>query len=231
MGGTPRLAFALWPAETSYADWLRTDAAEALKALRLSGICVNLDDDHVAAAQLRLSTFETPPSAFVFADLVEGATSDVGADALAVLRRRAPRVEGWRVETVVPLAPVAGRAGERDPGLVNVALIRRRPDIDEETFVQRWLGDHTSVALETQDTSGYVQNRVVSGLEATTPELAAIVEETFREEGMTDLHAFYGSGGDDAELSRRMTVLMESVGRFADDRIDVVPTSRYQILA
>ena len=45
---------------------------------------------------------------------------------------------------------------------------------------------------------------------------------------LTDPHAFYGSGGDDAELNRRMTELMASVARFgADQGLDLVPTSRY----
>jgi hypothetical protein len=45
----------------------------------------------------------------------------------------------------------------------------------------------------------------------------------------TDIHAFYGSGGDDAELTRRMTRMLESVARFgAAENIDVVPTSRYE---
>jgi hypothetical protein len=45
---------------------------------------------------------------------------------------------------------------------------------------------------------------------------------------VTDMHAFYGSNGDDAELARRMTTLLESVSVMgADRRIDLVPTSRY----
>lgn len=228
---TARLAFALWCGDPTYADWLRTDAGPELESLSLTGIRVNIDDQHVAAAQLRLSTFDVAPDAFVFATTAPGAApAEVGAAALTLLRTRAARVEGWRVETVEPLVAPAGPAGERDPGLANVALIRRRAGIDDAEFVRRWQGDHTAVAIATQDTCGYVQNRVVDGLEESTPELAAIVEETFPMAGMTDLHAFYGSGGDDAELSRRMTELMESVSRFADDRIDVVPTSRYRVL-
>ena len=42
------------------------------------------------------------------------------------------------------------------------------------------------------------------------------------------MHAFYGSGGDDAELDRRITELMASVSRIGADRdLDLVPTSRY----
>jgi hypothetical protein len=46
--------------------------------------------------------------------------------------------------------------------------------------------------------------------------------------GMHDVHAFYGSGGDDAELASRMERLMASVARFGADRdLDLVPTSRF----
>ncbi|WP_343907335.1 hypothetical protein [Nocardioides aquiterrae] len=42
------------------------------------------------------------------------------------------------------------------------------------------------------------------------------------------MHAFYGSGGDDAELHRRLGELMASVARIGADRdLDLVPTSRY----
>ena len=45
---------------------------------------------------------------------------------------------------------------------------------------------------------------------------------------VTDMHAFYGSGGDDAELHDRLTRLMTSVARIGFDHdIDLVPGSRY----
>ncbi len=45
---------------------------------------------------------------------------------------------------------------------------------------------------------------------------------------MHDIHAFYGSNGDQDELDRRLTRLMASVATMGADRdLDVVPTSRY----
>ena len=73
-------------------------------------------------------------------------------------------------------------------------------------------------------------------LEAITPatsdrsgaDVAGIVEELFPMAAMTDSHAFYGSGGDEEELKRRFTELMDSVALFgADQGLDLVPTSRY----
>lgn len=223
-----RFAFLLWPPAPGDAEglltWLREEAPVALDQAGAALVQVNLDDADVAAAQLRLSTFDDPVRAAVFATLDPDATPEV----LALLRGHAVRVEGWEVETTEPVVPPPSAAGQRADGLANVALIRRRDDIDDAEFVQRWQGDHTEVALETQSTTGYAQHRVVRGLEPRTPVLHAIVEETFPLTAMTDMHVFYGTGGDDEELGRRMTTMMESVARFADDsRIDVVPSSRY----
>lgn len=223
-----RFAFLLWPPAPGDADamlaWLRDQGPAALEQAGASMVQVNLDDADVAAAQLRLSTFEEPVRAAVFASLDPAAAPEV----LALLRGSAGRVEGWEVATSEPLVPAPSAVGQRAEGLANVALIRRRPDLDDAEFAQRWLGDHTAVAIRTQATTGYTQHRVVRALEPGTPEVHAIVEETFPLVAMTDMHAFYGSEGDDGELGRRMQELMDSVARFADDsRIDVVPSSRY----
>jgi hypothetical protein len=54
------------------------------------------------------------------------------------------------------------------------------------------------------------------------------VEELFPMAAMTNLHAFYGSGGDEAELQRRLDRMIQSVTSFGADRnLDSIPTSRY----
>ena len=58
----------------------------------------------------------------------------------------------------------------------------------------------------------------------------ALVEELFPSAGMVDMHVFYGSGGDDAELNDRLDEeLMASVARigFYICYIDLVLGSRY----
>jgi hypothetical protein len=84
------------------------------------------------------------------------------------------------------------------------------------------------VAIRTQATFGYVQNVVVGSLTAGTPRVDGIVEELFPRAAVSDVHAFYGSGGDQAELDRRMSELMASVHALGADRdLDLVPTDRY----
>ena len=97
-----------------------------------------------------------------------------------------------------------------------------------DTGKQRWLTDHTTIAIETQATFGYIQNLVLDAVTEEAPVVHAIVEELFPSAGITDMHAFYGSGGDDAELNARLTRLMASVSRIGADRgLDLVPSSRY----
>ena len=58
----------------------------------------------------------------------------------------------------------------------------------------------------------------------------AIVEENLPPEAMTDDHAFYATGGDQAILQKHMQAMMESCARFIDfERIDVIPMSEYLV--
>ena len=148
------------------------------------------------------------------------------------------RVAGWEVEERRPIAPGESWDGSRLDALANIALLRRPPELTHDEWRHRWLVDHTPVAIATQGTFGYVQNIVVGPVTAATVEpaagaagdepVAALVEELFPTAAITDIHAFYGSDGTDADLSDRMERMMASVGRFGADRgLDLVPTSRY----
>jgi hypothetical protein len=183
---------------------------------------VNLDDADVAAAPLRFGP-GTPITA-----LVSVWTDGALDEAVDVVRSADPTADGWQVDEREPLRPPAVPDGERADALANVALLRRPAAMSPDDWLDDWLERHTSVAIETQGTFGYVQNPVVAPLTAGAPDVAGIVEELFPTAAMTDSHAFYGSGGDDSELQRRFTRLMESVARFgADQGLDLVPTSRY----
>ena len=117
--------------------------------------------------------------------------------------------------------------GQRTAGLANIALLRRPDDLDEATWLSRWHIDHTPVAIETQSTFGYTQNAVVRALTPGAPVIAAIVEELFPVEAISDLHAFFGAADDD-DLRDRMERMVASTAAFgANQNIDTVPTSRY----
>ena len=220
-----KLVLALWaPDRTALLD---EGLRAALREAGATALQVNLDDEHVPDEVLRLQTFEDPVTA-----LVSVWTSDA-ADAvpeavLAAVRQLAGRVAGWEVEERVPLAAPATSDGVRTDGLAQVALLRVPDGLEYDEWRTHWQGPHTRIAMETQATFGYVQNRVLRPLGGDTPHVDAIVEELFPGAAMHDIHAYYGSGGDPAELDRRMNALMRSVSTMGADRdLDLVATSRY----
>jgi len=183
---------------------------------------VNVDDDAVAPA-LRIPTFEEPIGAIV--SVWSGDDPDRVSEALATVTSR---LAGYEVEERLPIPPPAVADGERTDALANVAVLRRPAELTVDEWRHNWLVDHTPVAMATQATFGYVQNVVVRPVTEDAPRVDALVEELFPSAAMADMHAFYGSGGDDAELNDRFTRLMTSVARFGADRdLDLVPSSRY----
>ena len=213
--------YAVWGA----ADLLAPDLHAALGEAGATRLVVEVDDEHVAEAQLRLSTYAEPVHA-----LVSVWTDGDPAAVTEVLTQRAEQLAGWVVEERLPLPPPSTADGSRADALVNVALLRIPAGMSRDAWLERWLDHHTAVAIETQATFGYLQNVVVEPLLEGRATVDALVEEFFPMAATTDLHAFYGSDGDDEELTRRMTRMLESVATFgAHENIDVVPTSRYDV--
>lgn len=73
------------------------------------------------------------------------------------------------------------------------------------------------MAIETQSTFGFTQNAVVRPLTPGAPGIAAIVEELFPEEAISDLHAFFGAADDD-DLRHRMERMVASTAAFGANR-------------
>jgi hypothetical protein len=193
-----------------------------LAAAGTTQLQVNVDDAEVAPA-MRFGPGDGDGT--LISGFVTVWTDDVAAT-LAELAGLGGHV--YRVTERRPVEPPVVAPGERHDTLANIAVLRKPEGMPQETYLEIWIGGHTPIASETQATFGYIQNIVEEGLTPGAPVISAIVEELFLMEGMTDIHAFYGSGGDDAELGRRMEKLMTSVARFgADQGLDLVPTSRY----
>ena len=204
----------------------------ALAGLGVERLQVNVADAPVAAA-MRIPAGQEAISAVV--STWGGGAADAVAAVLSGLPGVA-RVAGWEVEERRPIAPAEAWDGSRLDALANIALLRRPAELTHDEWRHRWLVDHTPVAIATQGTFGYVQNIVVGPITPATVEaaqsgdepVAALVEELFPTAAITDIHAFYGSDGTDADLSDRMERMMTSVARFGADRgLDLVPTSRY----
>ncbi len=222
---------------TDLASSLQDDAWHAeLGSWGVDRVQVNLDDAPVAEA-MRLPRSSPPISALVSVwGPAPGSPELAGVVALLdeVVTAAAGALRGWQVDERRPIAPEEAWDGTRAEALANIALLRRPDDLSHEEWLHRWLVDHTPVAIETQGTFGYVQNIVVAPVPGTggsrdaDPPVAALVEELFPMAAVTDMHAFYGTGGSDEELSARLTRMLASVARFGADRdLDLVPTSRY----
>jgi hypothetical protein len=157
-----------------------------------------------------------------------GVWADSDDDVTSLLRSATDRLAGWEVDERLPIPPPETPHGVRMDALANVAVLKRPDDLERDEWLHRWLVDHTPVAIATQATFGYSQNVVTRTLTDAPRQVDALVEELFPSAGMVDIHAFYGSGGDDQELNDRLTRLMASVTRIGFDRdIDLVPGSRY----
>lgn len=225
--GTPKTVHLLRGADAE--ALLADDLRSALAGLGVRRLQLNLDDEPVAAG-LRLAAGDHPAGPITGVVSLWGATDHAAAHALLAERARA--ATGWHVDERRRLDPPETYEGGRADALANVAVLRRPAGLDDATWRHRWLVEHTPIAIRTQATSGYVQNIVLGPVTEAAAGRAderpdAIVEELFPTAGLTDPHAFHGSGGDDAELTRRITELMTSVARIgADHDLDLVPSGR-----
>jgi hypothetical protein len=203
----------------------RGPVAESLLSLGIAGLAVNVRDAAVSHSMMTLTTFD-PPAVAVVSMWTPQCYGDQTTEALRQLAAECDQLAAYLVTESTPLlAPL--QLGERTTGLANVALLRRPAELDYPTWLQRWQHDHTPVAIETQSTFGYTQNAVVRALTPDAPQLAAIVEELFPIEAVSDLKAFFGAA-DDADLQQRLARMVASTSAFgANENIDTVPTSRY----
>jgi hypothetical protein len=213
-------------ADEGWCTRLRLQVAADLLDTGAPGLAINVRDDAVRESLTTLTTLEPPVVGFVTLWTQQSYGDQVRA-ALARLDKECDDVAAYLVTESVPLSPPNTVPGERTPGLANVALLRRPDDLDEATWRRRWHIDHTTVAIETQSTFGYTQNQVVRPLTEGAPTFAAIVEELFPIEAISDLHAFFGAADDD-DLRDRMERMVASTAAFGANRdVDTVPTSRY----
>ncbi|MBV9830167.1 MAG: EthD domain-containing protein [Marmoricola sp.] len=215
-----KIVTGLWGPDT--AALASAGLREHLGSPGVTRLQLNLDDEHVPESVLRLQVFDEPLTCVV------SLWCDDAAGPLEALAPLGTRVAAWEVDERVPLAPPDLPDGSRTDGLAQVAFLRRPAELPYDEWLAHWHGPHTGIAMETQATFGYVQNRVVRPLTGATPRVDAVVEELFPAAAMHDIHAFYGSGGSAEELDRRLTRLMASCAVMGADRdLDVVATSRY----
>ena len=212
--------------DDDWCDRQRGPVADALLDLGVAGLSVNVRDSAVRHSLMTITTLD-PPAAAVVSLWTEQCYGEQMASALKLLAAECEQLAAYLVTESIPLSGPVVDPGLRTPGLANIALLRRPADLDEATWLTRWQGGHTSVAIETQSIFGYTQNWVVRTLTPDAPGIAGIVEELFPTEAITDLKAFFGAADDD-DLQDRLGQMVASTAAFgANENIDTVPTSRY----
>lgn len=215
-------------ADERWCDHIRGPVAQEILDLDVAGLVVNVRDQAVSNSVMTLTTLD-PPGAAVVSIWTQQCYGPQVEAAVRLLARESHSAAAYLVTESTPLAPPSVPAGQRCPGLANVALLRRPAELDRATWLRRWQTDHTPVAIATQATFGYTQNVVVRALSPEAPAIDAIVEELFPAAAITDLYAFFGAA-DDADLQDRMQRMIASTSAFgANENVDTVPTSRYEL--
>lgn len=225
---------------TSDAARVRAEIAEAvaepLADLGVSRYVVNVRDDEVEGALIDVRVTPRRLVAAVRAR-VPVASAAGCADLLHALRQLGP-VSAWSVtasevlpviETTTVTEPLPPE-GVRCEGMANIAFLRRPERIPRQEWLRTWLDHHTTVAVDTQSTTGYTQHVVVRALTDDAPEIDGIVEEIFPIGAVTDLGLFFDAPGDEVRMAENMRAMTASTARFLDEgTVDAVPTGRYEM--
>ena len=200
------------------------DRRGALLAHGARGLTVLLADDAGRAGPAHRAARSDGGRSSVWVDSALAARA-----ARARARDATARLAGWLALESVPLANTRHVVplGARIPGLYTVAFLEKPDALDYATWLARWQGDHTTVAIETQRTFLYVQNVLVRPLTADAPPWTAIVEEAFPAEAATDPMRFYAATTPE-QLAAQQRRMMASCERFIDfARFETLPMSAY----
>lgn len=208
----------------------RDRLARALRAAGARRVQVNVADEAVAPAAGRRIESSGRPARSMVSVWLDAATDDALAPIDAAVAAFDPAAASYRVDDAEPLAAPTVDPGTRQEGMAHIACFRRPEGQSVDEWLDIWKGSHTQIAIDTQDTFGYVQHVVTEVRTPGATEWHAIVEECFPAAAMADDHAFFDAVGDDERLARHQREMFASVQRFIDlSTIDVVPTSRYDL--
>lgn len=147
-----------------------------------------------------------------------------------VMAAAADRFAAWLVleSNILPNKDHPPAKGARNWGWAQMAFLTRPERLSFGNWLAIWQDHHTRVAIDTQSNFEYVQNIVIRALSPDAPPYAAIVEECFPQEALTNPYVFFDAVGDQAKFDANLATMMDSCDRFIDrGTIDVLPTSQY----
>lgn len=229
------MLYALWPPPDAEVDQWRDGLLQStLPALArlavVSALRLAVADSAVApAAHRRLSNAGESPAALL---TLWVNSADDAAQWEPLIAAAASRMDAYLVAETEPLVPGESHPaapGERRYGMCQVVFMNAAAGLERQRWLHLWQGRHTAIAVATQATFGYRQNLVLRQLGSGGRPVDAIVEEHFPPQAMASDHAFYATGGDEAELRRRRETMMQSCANFIDfGSIEVLPMSEYR---
>jgi hypothetical protein len=212
-----KIVYALWrpPALPvhDYAARLLDFARTELLPLDLARLKVNVPD-------------VTPPANDPYSAMKQGAPDGMVSCFLNSSILRSPleralaafpgRVAGYSVAESTILPAMTDADGSRTEGIAQVCFFRRKTGMTRQELFDIWLGSHTQVAVETQDTVYYNQNIVLRPLTEGAPDWDCIVEEHFAREALYDRGIYFRARNAPARLAANEARMNESCGRFID---------------
>jgi len=229
-----KLVYILWkkaPAsEHDFKGQLLDETSGRLLEQGAARLSVNVVDEHVAHTHDVRLTRQDPPIAGMVSFWVDVAEDRAPCeDALAAAT---DRMAGYLVLESVPIINTTHTAAlrERTPGINVLACIERPERLTQDAWLHHWYGHHRKVAVETQCSYAYVRNEVVRPVTDDAPPWAALVEEGFPAEAVTDPMLWYCADGSKEKMEHNFGRMMESVAAFLDvDRVESNPMSEYRI--
>lgn len=227
-----KLVYCLWKQDgTTPSDFgreLRGALADVLEAGGARGLRVFVADEEIAAGEkLRLSAEAAHKDGYVSFWLEASQDREALESEIA---RRASRIAGYLVVESRPMIPPGAgeKRGRRSPGWVQVTGISPREGLAYDEFLHHWYDVHRQVAIDTQSSTAYVRNEIVRPLTPDAPVWAAVVEETFPIEALSDPRVFYDGRGSEERFRENAQKMFESVQAFLDlGRVDAHPMSEY----
>ena len=228
-----KLIYAIWRAESeSREDFnarLREHLPERIDALA-RGLRINLQDNSVEGGTSPRLIATEPQMEAVVQLWVDSASQTLCAAVESALASVALRTEGWLVCEATPLVNETYAPGTPTEGFSQLAFLQKPSTLDHETWRSNWQNLHTDVAISTQSTFEYVQNLVVRPVSEVAGPYAAIVEECFPMEALTDPALYFNAPGNQEALVAHTQQMMESCARFMDmSGCDCIPTRQYEI--
>ena len=227
-----KICTVLWKPEgvsdDAFRDALLADAPRARCKRGAQRLRIDVVDGHVAAgSKVRVGRMDPPKSACVGYWVDE---ADARGAIESQLARRSEKLASYLVVESEPIRNTKHVAppGQRTPGFNLVTCIEPKDGLPYAEFIALWHVEHRAVALETQSTFGYVRNEIVRALTPGAPRWAAIVEEHFPIEALTDPLVWYAADGSKERYRRHLERMIQSCMAFlAIDRVEAHPMSEY----